>query len=288
MTREGPLSRANAIGYLSRFSADRRVFPAFEWALGDEHPMIRATAALLMPGSAAHKPAAINALAAALNDKVATVRLAAVVSLVGMGVRDFKPPLAQPFLAAMKLYQARAALNTDDAGQLLAAGRFFLLTGNPAKASESFGASLKLDPDSPAQYFLASAYAQLGKYEEARPAFEQNIAVTGPGLTPKVASPAQVNRLKIDGALGGLLPSNRPEARRNGVKNGSVARIMRTSSFQPQPIDGFTARAKNEYKALYSISAHGRTSPARNEASNMSRGESPEGQKVQGFIPIAD
>jgi tetratricopeptide (TPR) repeat protein len=165
---EGPLTRANALGYLSRFSADARVFPVFEWALGDDHPAMRATAALLMPGAQAHKAAAINALAAALSDKVATVRLAAVVSLVGLGVRDFKPPLGERFQAAMKLYEARAALNNDDSGQQLAAGRFYLLTGDAAKASEKLGDSLKLDPGGPAQYFLAYAYAQQGKYEEAR------------------------------------------------------------------------------------------------------------------------
>jgi predicted CXXCH cytochrome family protein len=171
-SEEGPLMRANAIGYLARFSADNRVFPAFEWALGDEHPAVRATAALLMPPGQTHKPAAVNALAAALSDKVATVRIAAVVSLVGMGVRDFKPPLNERFQAAMKLYEARAAMNNDDAGQQLAAGRFFLLTGNAAKASDSLGASLKLDPAEPAQYLLAYAYAQQGKYEEARKLLE--------------------------------------------------------------------------------------------------------------------
>jgi predicted CXXCH cytochrome family protein len=165
---EGPQSRATALGYLAKFGADARVYPMFEWALGDESAMVRVTAALRMPQSQAHRAAAINALARALDDKAATVRLAAVVSLVGMGVRDFREPLKSKFEAAKKLYEARAALNNDDAAQQLAAGRFFLMTGSPDKATAALGDSLKMDSGGPAGYYMAYAYAQQGKYEEAR------------------------------------------------------------------------------------------------------------------------
>jgi predicted CXXCH cytochrome family protein len=170
---EGPQARANALGYLGRFGGDARVYPMFEWALGDEQPIVRVTAALRMPQSAAHRQAAINALARVLDDKAATVRLAAVVSLVGMGVQDFKEPLKSRFDAAKKLYEARAALNNDDAGQQLAAGRFFLMTGSPEKAAAALGDSLKMDAGGPAGYFLAYAYAQQGKYAEARGLLEK-------------------------------------------------------------------------------------------------------------------
>ncbi len=172
-TTEGPLMRANAIGYLARFGGDARVFPMFEWALGDEHPMVRAVAALRIPQGSVHRAEAIRALAAALTDKVATVRLGAVVSLVGLGVRDFKEPYAKPFEEARKLYEQRAAFNNDDAGQQLAAGRFYLLTGNPEKAAAALSASLKIDPSAHAEYFLAYAWAQQGKYEQARALLEK-------------------------------------------------------------------------------------------------------------------
>jgi predicted CXXCH cytochrome family protein len=165
---ESPLIRANALGYLARYGGDARVFPLFEWALGDEHPMVRAVAALRIPQSQEHRAAAVRALAPALNDKSAIVRLASVVSLVGLGVSNFKEPYAQPFEEAKKLYEARAAFNNDDAGQEMAAGRFYLLTGDPEKAAAALAASLKIDPLAPAQYFLASAWAQQGKYEQAR------------------------------------------------------------------------------------------------------------------------
>jgi predicted CXXCH cytochrome family protein len=165
---EGPQARANALGYLASFGTDARVFPTFEWALGDEQDMVRIVAALRMPASQTHRAAAINDLARVLDDKRATVRLAAVVSLVGMGVKDFKEPYTERFNEAKKLYETRAAFNNDDAGQQLAAGRFFLMTGSPDKASAALNDSLKMDAGGPAQYYLAYAYAQQGKYAEAR------------------------------------------------------------------------------------------------------------------------
>jgi hypothetical protein len=157
---EGPFPRANALGYLSRFGSDPRVFPVFEWALGDLQTLPRIIAALRMP-SASAKQAAIADLTKALRDPIATVRLSAAVSLVAAGVRDLPPE-------ARALYTARARLNSDDAAQQFAAGRFFLLTGDPVHASQYLAGSLKMDPETPAQYFLAYALAQQGKYAEAR------------------------------------------------------------------------------------------------------------------------
>ena len=158
---EGPFPRANALGYLSRFGSDPRVFPIFEWALGDSQTLPRIIAALRMPSSGGAKQAAIADLTKALRDPVATVRLSAAVSLVAAGVRDLPAE-------ARALYAARAQLNSDDAAQQFAAGRFFLLTGDPAHASQYLAGSLKMDPETPAQYFLAYALAQQGKYAEAR------------------------------------------------------------------------------------------------------------------------
>jgi tetratricopeptide (TPR) repeat protein len=175
-SEEAPLNRANALGYLARFGSDSRVFPVFEWALGDTDSVVRAIAALRFPANAAHKAAAVNDLAHALTDKIATVRLASAVSLVGLGVRDFQPPLAEPFREAMKLYVARAEMNNDDAQQQFAAGRFFLLIGDPAKASEALSASLRMDKGPAVQYYLAYALVQQTKYEEARAVLESIAA----------------------------------------------------------------------------------------------------------------
>jgi tetratricopeptide (TPR) repeat protein len=56
----------------------------------------------------------------------------------------------------------------DDAEQLLGAGKFYLLTGDPITAIGAFQASFKLGPGIPARYYLAYAKAQQGRLDEAR------------------------------------------------------------------------------------------------------------------------
>jgi HEAT repeat protein len=139
---ESPFARANALGYLGSFGQDPRVFPIFEWALGDSHPLPRVIAALGMPRG----PGAVADLTRALRDPVATVRLAAAVSLVGAGVKNLPGEDGRRFEEARSLYFARAALNSDDGAQQVAAGRFFLLTGDASRAAESFANGIRIDP----------------------------------------------------------------------------------------------------------------------------------------------
>ena len=69
---------------------------------------------------------------------------------------------------AKQLFRNRADLDSDDPGQELAAGKFFLLDGDPARAIAAFRICLKLDPAAPAQYLLANAYMKAGKAADAR------------------------------------------------------------------------------------------------------------------------
>ena len=170
---EGPFARANALGYLSHFGSDPRVFPAFETALGQAHPLPRIVAALRMPVSSAVKQNAIADLTRALRDPMATVRLSAMVSLVGLGVKDVPGVEGPYFRDALALYAKRAELNSDDAANQFAAGRFFLLTGDPARAEQWLSSSKLMDPQTPSDYFLAYALAQQGKYAEARAVIEK-------------------------------------------------------------------------------------------------------------------
>jgi predicted CXXCH cytochrome family protein len=166
---EGPLVRANALGYLASWSAkDPDVFAAFERALDDSQPLVRATAALRIAPSAEKRPAAVAALTRALADSVATVRLGAGASLVNLGVSDLPGADGERLEAAKQLFRARAVLTSDDAQQQLGAGRFYLLAGDPVRAIGALRTSLKLDPEVPAQYFLAYAYAQQADYRAAR------------------------------------------------------------------------------------------------------------------------
>ena len=170
---EAPLFRANALGYLARFSSDPRVFPVFSWALGESEPVLRVVAALRMNPSAANRRTAATALVRALGDPVATVRLGAAVALTGMGVRQLPGREGELLAAARELYASRAELNSDDAAQQFAAGRFFLLSGDAGKAAAALRNSLRLNPDSGTRFFLAQAYAALGRFAEARVALAE-------------------------------------------------------------------------------------------------------------------
>jgi hypothetical protein len=165
---EGPLVRANAVGYLARFSNDPRVYPAFERAAADTEPLVRAVAVLRMNPGPANRDAAVPVLVRSLGDPAAVVRLGAAVALVGLGVNQLPGADGERFEVAKQAYRTRAELNSDDPQQQLGAGKFYLLTGDPVSAIGALENSLKLDPEVPAQYFLAYAHAQQGHYSEAR------------------------------------------------------------------------------------------------------------------------
>jgi predicted CXXCH cytochrome family protein len=166
---EGPLVRANALGYLANWSAKNPdVFAAFERAISDPQPLVRATAALRITPGAPNRDAAVAALTRALADPMGTVRLAAGASLVNLAVAQLPGADGERLEAAKRLFTARTELTSDDAQQQLGAGRFYLLSGDPVKAIGALRNSLKLDPETPAQYFLAYAYAQQADYRAAR------------------------------------------------------------------------------------------------------------------------
>jgi predicted CXXCH cytochrome family protein len=165
---EGPLVRANALGYLNSFLDDPRVFPALVRALSDPEPAVRVYAALRMSPRPANKEAAVAALVRALGDSATTVRVGATVALVSLGIRRLPGEDGERFEQAKQVFRARAELNSDDAAQLLGAGKFYLLSGDPITAMGAFQNSLKLDPGIPARYFLAYAKAQQGHLDEAR------------------------------------------------------------------------------------------------------------------------
>ena len=165
---QNPLARANAVGYISRFPADPGAFPALVRVLGDSHPLVRAEAARGMAANASNAREAQAVLTRALADTSAVVRLSAAVDLVAMGVKTLPGEDGARFEEAKRLYQLRAGLNVDDAGQQLSVGKFFLMLNDGATAAAALNLTLRLDPQAPAQYFLAYAYAEEGKYEDAR------------------------------------------------------------------------------------------------------------------------
>ena len=165
---QGEFIRANAAEYLGSFPNDPAAYDAVLQAMSDPQPLVRGTAALAIRPRAAQRAAVAPVLVSLLADPAATVRLNAAIALVAMGVLQLPGEDGLRFDRAMQLYRSRAELNSDDAQQQFAAGRFFLLSGNMDSAVVAFRASLKLDDKTPARYYLGRALAQKGDVESAR------------------------------------------------------------------------------------------------------------------------
>jgi len=183
----GPWIRANAAGYLGNFPNDPAAYDALRRCFRDSEPLVRATAASAIRPRAAQREALAPELVSLLGDPMRTVRMSAGIALVAMGVRPFPGEDGGRFEQAKELYRARAELNSDDAGQQFAAGKFFFLSGDMDGAAAAFRASLKLDPAIPARYLLARSVAGKGDFEAARA-----ILKTIPRDDPQYASAQQL------------------------------------------------------------------------------------------------
>ncbi len=170
---EGPVARANAAGHLGRFSVDPTVFEALRHELQDPDPLIRAIAAINLRPGAADRAAAIEALAQGLKDPAAIVRIGTVATLVSLGIRDMPGQYSEDFKRAKAAFAARADHYSDDATQQVAAGKFYLLTGDASRAVRAFELVSRLDPDQNIEYLLGYAYAQSGDVSRARRILEQ-------------------------------------------------------------------------------------------------------------------
>jgi predicted CXXCH cytochrome family protein len=164
----GPFIRANAAGYLANFPENPSAYDAVLHAFSDPEPLVRAVAASAIRPRAAQREALAPELVSLLRDPVAIVRMSAAIALVSMGVQKVPDEYAEQFAQAKELYRQRAQLDSDDAQQQLAAGRFYFLSGDMDSAVASFRASLKLDHSIPAQYDLALALARKRDIAPAR------------------------------------------------------------------------------------------------------------------------
>lgn len=169
---EGELIRANAAGYLGAYPNESAAGPtpydALYRALTDKVALVRAAAALAIKPSPVQRQSLTAALTPMLGDPVNIVRVGSAVALVSMGVGQLPGEDGERFERAKQLYRARAELNSDDPDNQVAAGKFYYLAGDAARAASAFKAALKLDPAMPAQFLLAGAYVAQGKFVEAR------------------------------------------------------------------------------------------------------------------------
>jgi predicted CXXCH cytochrome family protein len=166
-TDQGPLTQANALGYLRNYP-DALAQATLIQALGAGHPLLRMVAASSLRG-----PGAQAALLQALDDSRRAVRLSALVSLVNGGGR---PPAADRlrFARVTAEFVEQARMHEDDPVTQTDLGLVHLLNADFDRASEALLNSRRLDPAGTRSLFLLGL-VRLGQQRpgEARTLFEQ-------------------------------------------------------------------------------------------------------------------
>ena len=178
--REGPLIRANAVGYLRNYTEARAV-TAILAAATAEHPAIRSTAIMslkLTPHAVADGlrtgDAARAALLGALDDPRRAVRLSALASLINVGGEPFSAADEKRFRLVGDEFAAKARLYQDNATVQGDLGVVHLLAGEFDLAANALVNSRDLEPNRPSTTFLL-ALARLGqrRVDEARALLKQ-------------------------------------------------------------------------------------------------------------------
>jgi hypothetical protein len=168
----GPLTRANAVGYLRHYT-DARASTALMAAAGAVEPAIRVSAIAGLGERPAQDNGALKSVFHnALGDTHRTVRLAALRSLVNHGLlaaERREPAAAERLKRVSGEFAAWAQLHQDDAEAQHDLGLVQLLTGEIDLAATALWNSLTLDSRrTSTRYLLSLARVEQGRPEEAR------------------------------------------------------------------------------------------------------------------------
>ena len=172
--RQGPLIRANALGYMRNYSDDRAVTTLLAASFTD-HPAMRSTAllSLRVPSNAAAglraSPTTRSTLFGALTDSRRSVRLSALVSLINIGGGPLTGDEEKRFLRVSREFATKASLYQDDAAIQTNLGTVHLLGGEFDLAAAVLQNSVGLEPDGPStRFLLALARLGQGRFDDAR------------------------------------------------------------------------------------------------------------------------
>jgi len=159
----GPLTRANALGYLGAFD-DPRALAGVVRASSDSDAVIRTTAVAALRRPALRADAGARAAAlAALRDPKRTVRIASLLTIVDQANADMPPADLDQFRRVAAELAEWTGANQDDADLQRVEGIVRLLTGDFPRAASALGISFDLQPDAPSvRFFLAMA--RLGEH----------------------------------------------------------------------------------------------------------------------------
>jgi hypothetical protein len=164
----GPLTRANALGYLRQYD-DPRAVRALSSALTSGTAIERMVAA-----SSLRQPGAQPALLAALDDPMRSVRVSALVSLVNLGAGPPGPADQERFRRVSEEFAAQAALHEDDLATQRDLGMVHLLNTDFDAAATALQTALDLAPrDTRATFLMGLTRVGQHRTDEARTLFER-------------------------------------------------------------------------------------------------------------------
>jgi hypothetical protein len=171
--RYGPLTRANAIGYLGNYSDTRAVSAVLRAAHAADAP-IRITALAAMRQAGHDDPGSRTTVRAGLSDPKRAVRIASLLTIIGQGGSDLTAgDLARYRFVAGEFAEWTGA-NQQDADLQRLQGVVHLLAGAFDRAAASLEVSLDLDPAAPSvRFLLGIARAGERRFDEARKLFER-------------------------------------------------------------------------------------------------------------------
>ena len=174
---QGPLTRANALGYLGSYS-DARAMNALVDAAKAAHPVIRSAAISslgrhVMAETVTARPAILDAL----SDPRRAVRIAAMESLINRGGAPLGAGDTARFQWVGREFAERARLYEDDPGVQRDLGLIELLRGRFDAAAEALQITLALEPERPSvKFLLARARLGQGRVDEARTLLKQVLS----------------------------------------------------------------------------------------------------------------
>jgi len=169
--------RASAARLLARFPTGSGVTPALLTALRDPEPLVRTGAAWALAQRPSLAPEPRDALVAALDDPVLTVRLHAAVGLHGVAPDSLPPASRQAFARATAEWRESQELAADTPEAHYNLAIVLASTGQTADAEREYRAALRLWPRSiQARHNLALLLAQQGRLAEAAAELETLIA----------------------------------------------------------------------------------------------------------------
>jgi predicted CXXCH cytochrome family protein len=171
--RSAPLTRANALGYLGKYT-DSRAIAALVRGAGANHPAIRVTAMSALGEAGRGDRASHAALRAALDDPQRAVRITALLALINQGGTDVTELDLQRFRRVSEELAEWTRVNQDDAQLQRAQGIAYLLGGDFTRAAHPLQASFDLQPEAPSvRFFLGMARFGQRRIEEARALLNQ-------------------------------------------------------------------------------------------------------------------